>query len=105
MAEDHNDELGPTDVLLHRGEANPRFRSGLIGVEILDTTPNWDRYLNRFDDASRRVARLRQKVVMPTFPTTAPRWVIDPDFDLTFHVRGCAFPNPERCGMFSTWQR
>jgi diacylglycerol O-acyltransferase / wax synthase len=81
------DELGPTDLLLHRGEANPRFRSGLIGVEILDTTPVWERYLDRFEDASRRVLRLRQKVVMPTFPTTAPRWVVDPDFDLTFHVR------------------
>ena len=31
--------------------------------------------------------RLRQKVVMPTLPTAAPRWVIDPDFNLDFHVR------------------
>src|SRR5436190_12382763 len=94
MAEDHDDELGPTDVLLYRGEANPRFRAGLIGVEILDTSPDWNRYLNRFNDASRLVARLRQKVVMPTFPITAPRWVINPDFDLTFHVRRMRVPEP-----------
>src|SRR2546421_10182298 len=94
MAQDHDDELGPTDVLLHRGEANPRFRAGLIGVEILDTTPVWERYLDRFDDVSRRVLRLRQKVVTPTFPITAPRWVVDPDFDITFHVRRMRVPGP-----------
>jgi diacylglycerol O-acyltransferase len=88
------EELGATDLLLHRGEANPRFRSGIMGLEILDTTPGWDRYLNRFEDASRRVLRLRQKVVMPTLPTAPPRWVVDPDFNLTFHVRRLRVPEP-----------
>jgi len=29
-------ELGTMDTLLHRGEANPRTRSGILGVQILD---------------------------------------------------------------------
>jgi WS/DGAT/MGAT family acyltransferase len=87
-------ELSAVDQLLHRGEANPRTRSGILGVEILDTTPDWDRFRARLDYASRKVLRLRQKVVMPTLPTAAPRWVIDPDFNLDYHVRRVRVPAP-----------
>ncbi|WP_425176868.1 wax ester/triacylglycerol synthase family O-acyltransferase [Mycobacterium sp.] len=79
--------LGPVDYLLHRGEANPRTRSGIMALELLDSTPDWDRFRTRFENASRRALRLRQKVVVPTLPTAAPRWVVDPDFNLDFHVR------------------
>ena len=82
-----SDELGPVDYLMHRGEANPRTRSGIMALELLDTTPDWERFRTRFENASRRVRRLRQKVVVPTLPTAAPRWVVDPDFNLDFHVR------------------
>lgn len=82
-----SDELGPVDYLMHRGEANPRTRSGIMALELLDSTPDWDRFRTRFENASRRVLRLRQKVVVPTLPTASPRWVVDPDFNLDFHVR------------------
>ena len=72
-----SDELGPVDYLLHRGEANPRTRSGIMALELLDSTPNWERFRTRFENASRKVLRLRQKVVVPTLPTTHPRWVVD----------------------------
>ena len=88
------DELGAVDQLLHRGEANPRTRSGIMALELLDTTPDWERYRTNFEYASRRIPRLRQKVVMPTLPTAAPRWVIDPDFNLDFHVRRVRVPEP-----------
>ena len=61
-----SDELGPVDYLMHRGEANPRTRSGIMALELLDTTPDWNRFQTRFENASRRVRRLRQKVVVPT---------------------------------------
>jgi diacylglycerol O-acyltransferase len=88
------EELSAVDQLLHRGEANPRTRSGIMGVELLDVTPDWDRFRARFEHASRKVLRLRQKVVMPTLPTAAPRWVVDPDFNLDFHVRRVRVPEP-----------
>lgn len=87
-------ELGAVDYLLHRGEANPRTRSGIMGLELLDTTPDWDRFRGRFENVSRRVLRLRQKVVVPTLPTAAPRWVVDPDFNLDYHVRRMRVPEP-----------
>jgi diacylglycerol O-acyltransferase / wax synthase len=89
-----SDQLGPVDYLLHRGEANPRTRSGIMAVELLDSTPDWDRFRARFENASRRVLRLRQKVVVPTLPTASPRWVVDPDFNLDFHVRRMRVPEP-----------
>jgi diacylglycerol O-acyltransferase / wax synthase len=88
------EELSAVDQILHRGEANPRTRSGIMTVEILDTTPDWQRFRTKFDNASRKVLRLRQKVVMPTLPTAAPRWVIDPDFNLDFHVRRMRVAEP-----------
>ncbi|MCW2730484.1 MAG: Acyltransferase, ws/dgat/mgat subfamily protein, partial [Mycobacterium sp.] len=88
------EELSAVDQLLHRGEANPRTRSGIMGVELLDVTPDWERFRARFENASRKVLRLRQKVVMPTLPTAAPRWVVDPDFNLDFHVRRVRVPEP-----------
>lgn len=87
-------ELGAVDYLMHRGEANPRTRSGVMGLELLDTTPGFERFRGLFDNASRHVLRLRQKVVAPTLPTAAPRWVVDPDFNLDFHVRRVRVPEP-----------
>lgn len=87
-------ELGAVDYLLHRGEANPRTRSGIMGLELLDTTPDWNRFRSRLENVSRRVLRLRQKVVVPTLPTAAPRWVVDPDFNLDYHVRRMRVPEP-----------
>ena len=87
-------ELGAFDLLMHRGEANPRTRSGIMALEILDTGPDFDLLQTRFDNASRKVLRLRQKVVMPTLPTGPARWVVDPDFNLDFHVRRVRVPEP-----------
>ncbi len=88
------EELNALDQILHRGEANPRTRSGIMTLEILDTTPDWEQFRNRFEYASRKVLRLRQKVVSPTLPTVAPRWVVDPDFNLDFHVRRIRIAEP-----------
>ena len=86
--------LGAVDYLLHRGEANPRTRSGIMALEILDRTPDWERFRTRFEIASRKALRLRQKVVVPTLPTASPRWVVDPDFNLDFHVRRMRVAEP-----------
>jgi hypothetical protein len=37
-------ELGAFDLLMHRGEANPRTRSGIMALEILDSTPDWEQW-------------------------------------------------------------
>jgi WS/DGAT/MGAT family acyltransferase len=87
-------DLSALDLLLHRGEANPRTRSGVLSVEILETVPEWEHFRNGLDRASRQVLRMRQKVVVPSLPTAPARWVVDPDFDLNFHVRRVRAPEP-----------
>jgi diacylglycerol O-acyltransferase / wax synthase len=88
------DELSPLDYLLHRGEARPATRSAFLGVEILDRPADWGRLREAMDRASRVVIRMRQKVVVPSVPVTPARWVVDPDFDLDYHLRRVALPAP-----------
>jgi len=89
-----DDELSPLDYLLHRGEAYPATRSAFLNLEILDQPADWGRLHDALDRASRVVIRMRQKVVVPPLPTTPPRWVTDPDFDLDYHLRRVALPAP-----------
>jgi diacylglycerol O-acyltransferase len=88
------DELSPLDYLLHRGESHPSTRSAFLNLEILDQPADWARLREAMDRASRVVIRMRQRVVVPPLPTTPPRWVVDPDFDLDYHLRRLALPAP-----------
>jgi len=88
------DELSPLDYLLHRGEAYPATRSAFLNLEILDGPADWGRLREAMDRASRVVIRMRQKVVIPPLPATPPQWVVDPDFDLDYHLRRVALPAP-----------
>src|SRR5205823_6478958 len=81
------ERLSPLDYLLHRGEAYPATRSAFLNLEILDGPADWGRLREAMDRASRVVIRMRQKVVIPPLPATPPRWVVDPDFDLDYHLR------------------
>ncbi len=88
------DELSPLDYLMHRGEAHPATRSAFLNLEILDRPADWGRLREAMDRASRVIIRMRQKVVIPPYPTTPARWVVDPDFDLDYHLRRVALPAP-----------
>jgi diacylglycerol O-acyltransferase / wax synthase len=67
--------------------ADPAMRSPIIGLVALDSSPDWDRLVARFDRASRVAPVLRQKVLEGPADILSPRLVIDPDFDLSFHMR------------------
>src|SRR5215471_14890806 len=86
--------MEPFDYLLHRFETDPRGRSGGIGLHILDQAPDFERVQEACDRASRSAIRMRQKVVVPPFGLGTPEWVVDPDFDLNFHVRRVRAPAP-----------
>lgn len=66
---------------------DPIMRSTMVGLLIMDGEPDWDRLVDRYERASRVVPILRQKVVEGPVPWANPRLLIDPDFDLTFHLR------------------
>jgi diacylglycerol O-acyltransferase len=89
-------ELEPFDYMMLRSEHDPRARSGFLAVSVLESVPDFREIEQAYDRASRIVLRLRQKVVAPTLPLAAPRWVVDPDFDLSYHMRRVVLPPPGR---------
>ena len=91
---DFPDELSHFDYLLFRGESNPSTRSCLLSVMTLETSPDFSELTHAVERASRLFIRLRQKVVEPSKNYVAPRWVIDPDFDMSYHLRHVRIASP-----------
>jgi diacylglycerol O-acyltransferase len=86
--------LEPFDTLMYRGESDPRSRSTLTGLFVLDRMPDWQRLVVSYERITRLIPQLRERVVEPLLPITAPAWVIDPDFDLAYHLRRVRVPAP-----------
>src|SRR5689334_230715 len=85
-------EMNALETLMWRVEVDPRLRSTITGIEILDCMPDWDRFLAAADWGTRMAPRFRQKVVEPALGIGNPCWVTDPDFDLHYHVRRLRLP-------------
>lgn len=84
--------MSDTDALMWSIEKDPLLRSTIVAVSILDQAPDRDRLAERIDRSSRMIARLRQRVVSPPFSVAPPRWVIDPNFDINYHLRFLSAP-------------
>jgi diacylglycerol O-acyltransferase len=87
-------QMNALESLMWRAESDPRLRSTICGLELLDRAPDWARFEKACEWATRMVPRFRQKVVEPTFGLGNPCWVNDPDFDLHYHVRRIRLPEP-----------
>jgi WS/DGAT/MGAT family acyltransferase len=85
-------EMNGIETLMWRAEADPRLRSTICALEELDVAPDWDRFLAAHEWATRFVPRFRQRVVEPMLGVGVPAWVVDPDFDLHYHVRRVRLP-------------
>ncbi len=82
-----------SDAFTWAMESDPRLRSTVVTVIMLDRSPDWDGVRSRFEVVSRAVPMLRQRVV-PSPPPAPPRWEDAPDFDLGFHMRRVTAPAP-----------
>ncbi|MGZ6968740.1 MAG: wax ester/triacylglycerol synthase domain-containing protein [Acidimicrobiia bacterium] len=76
-------------------ERDPLLRSTVVAVMTFDRTPDHGRVLARLERASRIVPGLRHHLVEPPMHLAPPRWVADPSFDLSWHVRRVAAPSPK----------
>ena len=82
-----------TDAFTWAMESDPRLRSTVVTVIMLDRVPDWARVRERFDRISRMMPMFRQRVVQSP-PPAPPRWEQAPDFDLDFHLRRVTAPAP-----------
>lgn len=82
-----------TDTFAWAMENDPTLRSTVVLVALLESPPGFDVVVDRFDRISRVVPLFRQRIV-PNPPPAPPRWEVDPDFDLAFHLRRVVAPPP-----------
>jgi WS/DGAT/MGAT family acyltransferase len=77
---------------------DPVMRSTILGVLVLDKSPDWDKLTDRYERATRLAPVLRSTVVEGPTGLETPRIVVDPNFDLSFHMRRFRMPED------SSWQ-
>jgi len=87
------DFMRNTDAFTWAMESDPRLRSTVVTVIVLDKSPDWDEVRTRFDLISRKLPMFRQRVVQSP-PPAPPRWEPSPDFDLDFHTRRVTAAKP-----------
>ena len=76
---------------------DPVMRSTIIGLLVLEKSPDWDRLKQRYERATRLAPVLRSVVVEGPIGIQSPRIVVDPNFDLSYHMRRFSMPKG------STW--
>ncbi len=86
------DRMSDADALTWNVESDPILRSTISGVYVLDQSPDPERFATKVERATRRIPRLRQRVVADPLGIAPPRWEFDPHFDLDFHVRELPAP-------------
>lgn len=88
----YEDRMSDSDALMWSIERDPILRSTITGVWLLDQAPDRERLRERAERAIHYIPRLRQRVAANPFSIAPPRWEIDPDFDLDFHLRSVRAP-------------
>jgi diacylglycerol O-acyltransferase len=99
MVESLETHVRETDAFTLSLERDPLLRSTIVAVAVFERLPDWDVLVDRVDRATRLSPNFRQKLVPTPFGLATPRWKLDPDFDLSFHLRRAAVPTP---GTFAT---
>jgi len=82
-----------SDAFTWAMESDPRLRSTVVSIVLLDRSPDWGAVRERFDLISRKLPMFRQQVVASPRPAP-PRWEYYRDFDLDYHIRRAAVPAP-----------
>lgn len=105
MTRRHESHMTQADLFSRNMEQDPILRSTIIAVIVLDTEPDWDRLVRMIDRGTRVVPKFRQKLVTAPFGLAPPRWVADPDFDLSWHLRHVSMPAPADLGVVLDFAR
>ena len=88
-----NEFMRSSDAFTWSMESDPRLRSTVVTVMLLDRTPNWDEVRDRVAHLTHDLPMMRQRVVESPL-SAPPRWQQCAEFDLDFHMRRIAAPSP-----------
>jgi WS/DGAT/MGAT family acyltransferase len=83
------------DAVMFGVEEDPILRSTITLVILLDKEPDETVVRERIDRMSRLIPKLRQRAVGNPLSLAPPRWEVDPNFDLDYHLRWVKAPNPD----------
>ena len=78
-------EMTDLEAVIWRAEVDPRLRSHGVVLDVLDTTPDWDRLVAAHRWAVALVPRLRTRVVDDPLHLAPPAW-IPTELDLDHHL-------------------
>jgi diacylglycerol O-acyltransferase len=94
MAQAHGDRLTATDASFLAQEG-PSSHMHVGAVLIFEgPPPGYVDFVNQIRSRLHRVPRYRQKLAFPPIETGRPVWIDDPSFNLEYHVRHTALPQP-----------
>src|SRR5262245_26734375 len=86
--------MSEAEGLLWRLEKDPFLSSNVANISVLDRPLDVPRLARRLERAAQLVPRLHHRVQPGPVSLTPPTWVDDPGFDIEFHVRHIALPEP-----------
>jgi diacylglycerol O-acyltransferase len=93
-SQQHLDRLSAVDAgFLAQEKPNTHMHIG--GLALFEgEPPGLDEFLAHIETRLHLVPRYRQKLATPPLETGRPLWVDDPNFNLAYHVRHTALPEP-----------
>ncbi|MGZ4802890.1 MAG: wax ester/triacylglycerol synthase domain-containing protein, partial [Acidimicrobiia bacterium] len=87
MGDSGEAHVSEVDAFTMQLERDPLLRSTIVAVALYDRAPDWQILNDRIDRATRLSPTFREKLVASPWRLAPPRWVVDPDFDLSWHLR------------------
>src|SRR3954449_6352564 len=90
-----NDRLTALDSSFLHLEDNQPSHMHVASVSIFDgAPPPYGEFVESISERLHMVPRYRQKLAFVPFQQGRPRWVDDPTFNISYHVRATALPPP-----------
>ena len=87
-------KMSDAEAMMWNIEHDPRLSSNIGSIAICDTELDFDTLRRRVAWAVADIPRLRERVAPVLGRLAPPVWVPDTEFDLDFHVRHVALPEP-----------
>lgn len=90
----NDDRMSDLEALMWTLDTDPHLSSNFACLTMLDAMPDLERLRHRLDRATRVVPHLRRLVTPSPARLAPPSWTEDRSFDITYHVRAMALPQP-----------